>query len=189
MSKYALKLEQLVQTDQYGEILVTIQYDGQGPKLVSASGEGLDSELKHALDTILGLVNFTLAKQIPPSEIAEQLEVEPEDGVHLPLNDILLVIASSLKEAPNGIGEINPGLLMDIMPEMIKDFTRNAGDSLPPIGDGDKNSQNSQEEDSQQNTYQQQDNSSQDSNYKEQAPEENGDDKKNNFFGGFNRGK
>ncbi len=137
MSKYALKLEQLVQTDAYGEILITIQYDGQGPKLVSANGDGLDPELKHALDTILGLVNFALAKEISPAEIAEQLETEPQDGVHLPLNDVLLVVASSLKEAPNGIGEINPGILMEVAPEMVKKFTESVGSSLPPSDGGD----------------------------------------------------
>ena len=188
MSKYALKLEQLVQTDQYGEILVTIQYDGQGPKLVSATGDGLDPELKHALDTILGLVNFTLAKQIPTAEIAEQLETEPEDGIHLPINDILLVIASSLREAPAGIDSFSPDILMDIMPEMIKDFTRNAGDSVA-MTQGDYQAQDqSQDQDSQpQQNYSQPEEqpASYDENQEPAPSEEEG--KKNNFFGGFNR--
>jgi hypothetical protein len=181
MSKYALKLEQLVQTDQYGEILITIQYDGQGPKLVSANGEGLEPELKHALDTILGLVNFTLAKQIPPAEIAEQLEAEPQDGVHLPLNDILLVVASSLKEAPNGVGEINPGILMEVVPEMIKDFTQNVNTSLPSTPEGEAASEDYDEQTAGNPTLS--------TNEEESQSEEEGENgKKGSFFGGFNRG-
>jgi hypothetical protein len=184
MSKYALKLEQLVQTDQYGEILVTIQYDGQGPKLVSASGDGLDPELKHALDTILGLVNFTLAKQIAPSEIADQLETEPEDGIHLPINDILLVIASSLREAPEGIDKFTPDILMDIMPEMIQDFTRNASESMFNIDSANQDMDNSQNQaQKQEEEYDQNQNTSEQNN--QNQDEDN--DKRSSFFGGFNR--
>lgn len=182
MSKYALKLEQLVQTDQYGEILVTIQYDGQGPKLVSVNGDGLDPELKHALDTILGLVNFTLAKQIPPAEIADQLETEPEDGIHLPINDILLVIASSLREAPEGIDSFSPDILMDIMPEMIQDFTRNAGGGMSAANSNQPLQPQSSPQTSQDNQQ------AQEGNYDQAEPESTQEEeKKGNFFGGFNR--
>jgi len=135
MSKYALKLEQLVQTDAYGDILITIQYDGQGPKLVTANGEGLNPEIKHTLDTILGLVNFALAKAIPPVEVGDQLEAEPQDGVHLPINDILLVVAGALKEAPEGINKIGSDILMQIDPGMIKEFTQgiSSGEFEQPI--------------------------------------------------------
>jgi outer membrane biosynthesis protein TonB len=132
MSKYALKLEQLVQTNAYGDILITIQYDGQGPKLVTVNGEALNAEIKHTLDTILGLVNFALAKEIPPQEIGDQLEAEPQDGVHLPINDILLVVSGALKEAPEGISKIGPDLLMQIAPEMIKEFTQGVPSDFEP---------------------------------------------------------
>lgn len=126
MSKYALKLEQLVQTDAYGDILVTIQYDGDGPKILSATGDQINPENKHSLDTVLGLVNFMLTKRITPQEISEQLEAEPQDGIHLPLNDLLMVVATSLREAPASIDQIQPNILMEVVPEMIREFTENS---------------------------------------------------------------
>jgi hypothetical protein len=126
MSKYALKLEQLVQTDAYGDILVTIQYDGDGPKILSATGDQINPENKHSLDTVLGLVNFMLTKRIVPQEISEQLEAEPQDGIHLPLNDLLMVVATSLREAPASIDQIKPNILMEVVPEMIREFTENS---------------------------------------------------------------
>jgi len=178
MSKYALKLEQLVQTDHYGDILVTIQYDGTGPKLVTANGEGIDADLKHALDTFLGFVNFTLSKGIPVNEIAVHLETEPQDGIHLPLNDLLMVIAASLKELPEAVNEIDASDLMEVLPEMVKEFTENATGSVSPMpsqapsADGNKDSNfhafrgGNQEQ--------------------PQTPENKEDDKKG-FFGGFSK--
>jgi len=169
MSKYALKLEQLVQTDNYGDILITIQYDGNGPKLVTANGDTIPGDQKHILDTVLGIVNFTLAKGITPSEVAEQLEVEPQDGMHLPINDLLMVIAASLKEAPDGVQKIDPGILMEIMPEMIKEFTQGGGDSSEP--NYAANEKSSDQDKSQPQTNQ------------NKAKSED----KGNFFGGFSR--
>jgi len=131
MSKYALKLEQLVKTNAFGDVIVTLQYDGKGPKLVSASSDSLDPELKHLLDTVLGLVNFTLSKNIAPSELASQLEAELKGAMHLPINGLLKVIAASLKEAPASVDQINPNNLLEVLPEMVKQFTENAGMVMP----------------------------------------------------------
>lgn len=126
MSKYALKLEQLVQTDHYGDMLVTIQYDGFGPKLITVHGDLLDDELKHSLDTFLGFVNFVLSKgNIHIQEIATHLETEPQDGVHLPINDLLMVISASLQDLPETVGQIESADLMEVLPEMVKEFTEN----------------------------------------------------------------
>lgn len=126
MYLYALKLEQLVQTEEYGDILITIQYDGTGPKLVTALSENIEASNKHALDTVLGLVNFMLAKKIKPFEIANQLEANPQDGLRIALNDLMLIVANSLKQAPATISEINPEILMEVKPEMVKEFTENS---------------------------------------------------------------
>jgi hypothetical protein len=112
MTKYSLKLEQIVQTKVFGDIVVTIQYDSEGPKIIVATGKSLNPELKHLLDTVLLLVNFTLTKKISPTEIANQLEVQPEDGMQLPLNDLLTIIAETLKTAPVSADQINNSLIV-----------------------------------------------------------------------------
>jgi len=190
MSKYALKLEQLVQTDAYGDILITIQYDGQGPKIVSATGDSLDQELKHQVDTVLGLVNFALTKQITPAELADQLEAEPQDGVHLPLNDLLLVIASALKDAPMGVNKINADNLMEIVPDMVKQFTQGVGNQFAPTQSGEmptdqmNDDQRSSANPNQGQPQPQPANASQNEASNTESGEPN---KKSGFFGGFNR--
>lgn len=180
MSKYALKLEQLIQTDRYGDILVTIQYDGEGPKLVTANGEKIQAELKHMLDTVLGLVNFNLAKKLTPAEISSQLEVEPQDGIHTPLNDLLMVVARTLKEAPKTINEIDPNSLMTIGAELIKTFTQQAGGAASMPTEGQKPAANSAATPKEQPA-----------NNNQAAPEapskENKTDDGKGFFGGFSR--
>jgi hypothetical protein len=115
MSKYTLKLEQLVQTNAFGNVTVVLQYAQEGLRVVSVFGENVDKDLKHALDTVLGIVNFMLAKKLTPQEISEQLEKEPEDGVHLPLNDLLTVVAAAMKEAPENADNINNSILDEIV--------------------------------------------------------------------------
>lgn len=124
MSKYALKLERLVKTNTFGDVLVTIQYDSEGPKIVSAESENVQGELKHLMDTFLGLINFVLVNRITPKDLAEQLEKNPNDGMKLKINDLLLVIAAALKEAPSKVEEINSNLLTDI-------DSNDLGDSKP----------------------------------------------------------
>jgi hypothetical protein len=186
MSKYALKLEQLVQTDAYGDILVTIQYDGGGPKIVAANGDGLSPDLKHTLDTYLGLVNFTLAKGVTPTELADQLEAEPQDGIHLPINDMLVVISSALREAPENVGSIKPEILMEIVPEMIAQITQSLGGTIP--NQDEEPVQNPQSDEAPVNNNPQPQTQKPSEDEKQNQKSDDGDkDNKNSFFGSFNR--
>jgi ADP-ribose pyrophosphatase YjhB (NUDIX family) len=128
MSKYALKLEQLVQTNAFGDIAVTLQYDAQGPRMISLANHQLEPELKHLLETILSILNFMLTRRIAPSEIASLIEREPEDGLNLPINDLLRVVAASLKEAPSTVNNINPDILQDVVPA-IQEIAKAAANS------------------------------------------------------------
>ena len=119
MSKYSLKLEQLVQSKAFGDVTVSIQYDPEGPKVVMATGQAVTGQLKHLLDTVLGLVNFALTKKITPQEVSAQLANQPKDGMNMPINDLLLIIAESLKTAPARAEEINSNILTELVPEKI----------------------------------------------------------------------
>ena len=125
MAKYSLKLEQLVQTQAFGDITVSIQYDPEGPKVVMATGQAVNGELKHLLDTVLSLVNFALTKKISPADISGQLEKQPQDGMNMPINDLLLIIAESLKTAPASAENINSGILNAIVPAQIMEAMNN----------------------------------------------------------------
>jgi hypothetical protein len=195
MSKYALKLEQLVQTDAYGDILVTIQYDGDGPKILSATGDQINPENKHSLDTVLGLVNFMLTKRIVPQEISEQLEAEPQDGIHLPLNDLLMVVATSLREAPASIDQIKPNILMEVVPEMPQPEAPAPMPQAQPQDNnfghfGNPQPQMPQPQESRQMPQQmpQQSQPQQNQNRDNRKPNKDQKQDKGSFFGGFGRG-
>jgi hypothetical protein len=115
MSQYTLKLEQFIQTNVFGNLYVVLQYDSTGSlKLLNMEGENMSPDLKHTLESVLNLVNFILINNISPIELAHQLDVEPKDGLHLPINDLLKVISTSLKEAPSHISDITPDILTDV---------------------------------------------------------------------------
>jgi len=157
MSQYTLKLEQFIQTNVFGNLSVVLQYDGTGNlKLINMNGESMTPDLKHTLDSILNLVNFILINKISPIDLAHQLDVEPKDGMHLPINDLLTVISSSLKQAPSNISEITPQILADIDTtspthplqsnfetyHAIEEHTKPATSSgIPDIDDADDNRQ------------------------------------------------
>lgn len=114
MSKYILKLERLIKTNTFGDILVTIQYDPEGPKVVLAQSESVKGELQQTLNSFLDLINFTLASGIAPSSIANRIEKIPSKGPKLPINDLLYVVAAALKEAPGNVEKIDPHILKEV---------------------------------------------------------------------------
>ena len=127
MSKYSLQLQQLASTSgdfQLGDILITLQYDGGGVKLVSASGDKLSKELKHMVDTVLGIVNKALAFGVPAKELAIQMKLEPKDDqTETPLNHILAVVAAALEEAPGQIQNLKADSLFGIDKKDVENFT------------------------------------------------------------------
>ncbi len=132
MSKYSLQLQQLASTSgdfQLGDILITLQYDGDGVKLVSASGDKLSKELKHMVDTVLGIVNKALAFGVPAKELAAQMKLEPkDDGTKTPLNQILTVVAAALDEAPGQIQQLQKDSLVKIEKDDVEAFTKTIKD-------------------------------------------------------------
>lgn len=127
MSKYSLQLQQLASTNgqfKLGDILITLQYDGSGVKLVSASGDQLSKELKHMVDTVLGIVNKALAFGVPANELAKQMKLEPKDDeTQTPLNHILAVVAAALEEAPGQIQNLKADSLFGIDKDDVEVFT------------------------------------------------------------------
>jgi len=145
MSKYTLKLEQLVKTNAFGDLVVNITYDDEGPKIVSLNSGNLNPDLRQTLDTFLMLVNFTLAKKIAPSEIATLISTEPKSGNKLPINDLLKVIGASLKDAPENADGINGSILGHVTAEMVTDVMQSISQGKPV----DFNSQPKQAENNQ----------------------------------------
>ena len=124
MSKYSLKLEQLVPTNQFGDVLLTIQYDGLGPKLVTLLSENISVSTKQVTQTMLSLVNFMLAKNIAPTEIATLLHSQNEHKDDTEVNAILGIIGNSLSEAPASVVNLDPSILVSVDPDAVKEYVQ-----------------------------------------------------------------
>jgi hypothetical protein len=116
-NKYNLRLEQLVQTNNFGNLLVSLSYDPEGPKIVSVYGGNIEQNLRQNLDTVLNLINFALLKKIKPRELAEQIRAKPQGYKNLPLDDLLEVVAQAMQDAPESVNQINPGILQELFVE------------------------------------------------------------------------
>jgi hypothetical protein len=114
LSKYVLKLEQLVESKSYGEMLLTLTYDGHGPRLVNLDGKQIPHELKQVLELFLDLINFILTNNINPQYLSEKLEFRDRESIQLPIKHLLQFIGKSLGLAPERVQEIDSALIEDI---------------------------------------------------------------------------
>jgi len=114
LSKYVLKLEQLLKTTDYGDMLLTITYDARGPRIVSLKGRDLPPDLQNTLDLFLELINFILINNIEPRFLSEKLEYAKYEHINLPIKAILQFISGSLRAAPSCVQEIRPEIVEQI---------------------------------------------------------------------------
>jgi hypothetical protein len=120
MAKYILKLEQLLQTEAFGNIRVSLEYDAKGARLVSLKGDKVSPELETLLSTVLNLVNFSLGKNTQPTELAKLLEFQTQTPG--PLSNLLKIVSEVLISAPGTVAEITPDLIVDILP--LENYTK-----------------------------------------------------------------
>lgn len=123
-NKYNLRLEQLVQTTSFGNLLISISYDPEGPKIVSVYGGNIEQNLRQNLDTVLKLINFTLLKKIKTREVAEQILNKPQGYKNLPLDELLAIVAQALQDAPENVSRINPNILQELFVGAQKDIQK-----------------------------------------------------------------
>lgn len=129
MSKYTLKLEKLVQTNSFGNILITVQFDNHGPKLITLLGEHLTENTRYLTDKVLNFVNFMLSKNIDSYEIANLLVDKLDEEEKTELDDILKILSSSVLEAPNSLQGLNPDILMSVSPDMVDEYAQSLNSS------------------------------------------------------------
>lgn len=111
LSKYVLKLEQLIQTDIFEEVLLTLTYDGYGPRIVKLQASSLNIETQEILELFIELINFILTNDIHPIFVAEKLAFSNHSHINLPIKDLLQLIGSCLKNAPQRVQEIDSSLI------------------------------------------------------------------------------
>ena len=103
MSRYTIKLEQLISTDQFGEISIIIQYDVKGPKVISIKGDDLSDEILDQTQPFFNMYNFCLFKGIPPIEISDFfLSTNKSTSA----NTLIKLVLNEVKSAPNNIQTI-----------------------------------------------------------------------------------
>jgi len=114
LSKYVLKLEQLLSSDKYGKLLLTITYDAKGPRLVSLKGSQLPNELQTNLDLFLELVNFILINDIDPQFLSQKLTYSEYAQMNSPIKELLQFVGQALATAPRRIQEVNSDMVAEI---------------------------------------------------------------------------
>jgi hypothetical protein len=117
MSKYTIKLEQLVSSDNFGDLVLTIQYDFQGAKIISVKGEKISMELSSQVTPMLNMFNFCLTKGIPTHEVVDQMLVGTPSTQ---MDKLLAVVLNSVKEAPARIQDIKQESVIEISPVILK---------------------------------------------------------------------
>ncbi len=177
-NKYNLRLEQLVQTNNFGNLLVSLSYDPEGPKIVSIYGGNIEQNLRQNLDTFLNLINFALLKKIKPRELAQQIKAKPQGYKNLPLDDLLEVLAQVLHDAPESVNQINPGILQELFIEAAQSMAQKNNVPKPP-----ESQQNKQASSNQLNPSPEQAQTSQEQDQNQHQPNQGGQQGK--FFNPF----
>jgi hypothetical protein len=116
MSKYTIKIEQLLSTDQFGDIAITIQYDAKGPKIVSIQGDQLTDQILSQVEPFFNMYNFCLTKGIPPVEISDHFMSSKSSQA----NKLLALILNEIKSAPATIQTINSEDVLEIDSEILR---------------------------------------------------------------------
>ena len=121
--KYSLKLEQIVNHDTLGEIIINLQYDATGIKMLDLDIEDLADADRNILHPIMALVNLSLAKGVQKDDLVEQVSFQAEmtDGT---VQSVLNLVAETLIEIPSTIGAILPETLFTITPEFVKEYMK-----------------------------------------------------------------
>jgi hypothetical protein len=110
MSKYTIKLEQFINTPEFGDIAITIQYDANGPKIISINGENLSDEVLAQIEPFFNMYNFCLAKGIPPMEISDFFLSTKSTQA----NKLLSLILNEVQSAPNTIQTVKAEDVLEI---------------------------------------------------------------------------
>jgi hypothetical protein len=116
MSKYTIKLEQYISTEQFGDIAITIQYDAKGPKIISINGENLTDDLLGQIEPFFNMYNFCLTKGIAPAEISDHFMSSRSSQA----NKLLSLILNEIKTAPATIQTVNAEDVLEIDSEILK---------------------------------------------------------------------
>ncbi len=116
MSKYTIKLEQLISSETFGDVAIVIQYDAQGPKIISIQGDTVSEELIDQTQHFLNIYNFLLTKGISAAEASEQLVPRSETE----LKNFLALILSEVSTAPDRFQDIKESEIIHIDSETLK---------------------------------------------------------------------
>jgi hypothetical protein len=117
MSKYTIKLEQLVSSQTFGDLVLTIQYDFSGAKIISINGEKITPELQSQISPVLNMINFCLTKGISIQEVVEQTLIgNPQNQI----DQLLEIVLSNMSKVPTRIQDIVKEDVIEINSSILK---------------------------------------------------------------------
>jgi hypothetical protein len=102
MSTYTIKLEQVISDVKFGDFLLAVQYDDNGPKVISVEGEKISLLENQGLRSILNYVNFLLIKKLPLTEIQSLNKLSQTSTV----DQFVGIILGELAKMPQSITQL-----------------------------------------------------------------------------------
>lgn len=100
MSQYIFKLENIVQSQLFGNVTVNFKYEDGKPFLTDVSGQQLNPELNYFADVVMHFANHLLSLDQTPIEISQFLSKISDQDNTIQMNELLKLIAESIKNAP-----------------------------------------------------------------------------------------
>jgi hypothetical protein len=99
-SQYVFKLENLVQSQVFGDVLLGFQFKDNKPILTSINAANLSPEQTYFAEVVMHFANHLISSGKSTEDVAKLFKTTPHKNNQVALNDLLLIIADSLKNVP-----------------------------------------------------------------------------------------
>ena len=100
MSQYILKLENIVQSKVFGHVTINFKFENNKPYLMGIKADTLNQELSFFADVVMHFANHLISLNQQPFDVAQFITKASKENSEIKMNDLLLLIADSLKNVP-----------------------------------------------------------------------------------------
>jgi len=110
-AKFKVKLDTMIQSNEFGGINLTLGYTSRGIESISFSESSLDANLKSNLELILHLFNHLLSHGLDLKQLLSGLNLKHGQN-EVPITEVLSLILQAIADAPARISDIGDNMLV-----------------------------------------------------------------------------
>lgn len=108
-SKFKVKLDTMIESQEFGGINLTLGYTSKGIESISFSDSSLDVSLKSNLELILHLFNHLLSHGLDLKQLLSGLDLKHGQN-EVPITEVLSLILQAIADAPARISDIGDSM-------------------------------------------------------------------------------